>query len=213
MLVASAFLDQEQVGDRALYCLNAKTGAILWRAPLPLNPWGGISVVGKNVIISGSSIRLDYNLLKGAKGFIAAYNLNDGKLKWSKDITGGVVACAALANNSAIVTATDGKVRAFEIESGERQWIYEAKTPFFAPVAIAKNVVYAGDLRGTLHTIDLKTGKGQWKLDLGTHPQVQSPGMVYGGPIIHAGRLYMTTCNLGGPFAGKETVVVCVGDK
>ena len=79
-----------------------------------------------------STIGYDYNVLKGAKGFIAGYNLKDGKPKWHKDITGGVVSCAALAGNSAVVTATDGKVRAFDIGTGDRQWIYDAKMPFFA---------------------------------------------------------------------------------
>jgi outer membrane protein assembly factor BamB len=213
VLACSAFLDKETVGDRALLCLDAKTGKLAWRAPLKLNPWGGPSVLGDTVIVSGGSISMDYNLLKGAKGFISTYDLKKGELKWTKDITGGVVACAALANGSAVITATDGKVRAFDIATGERQWIYDAKMPFFAPVAIAKDVVYAADLKGVIHAIDLKTGAGSWKLDLGAAKETQAPGMVYGGPAIQDGRLYVATCNLQGPFAGKETVVVCVGEK
>jgi outer membrane protein assembly factor BamB len=213
VLAASAFLDKEQVGDRALFCLDAKTGNINWRAPLKLNPWGGPSVYGDTVVVSGSSIGYDVNVLKGAKGFIAAYNLKDGSLKWHKDITGGVVACAALSGNSAVVSATDGKVRAFDLATGDRQWFYDAKMPLFAPVAIAKDVVYAGDLKGVIHAIDLKSGIEAWKLDLGTHKEVQAPGMVYGGPVVSGGRLYVATCNLQGPYAGKETCVVCIGEK
>jgi outer membrane protein assembly factor BamB len=212
VLACSAFLDKEQVGDRALFCLDAKTGNVVWRAPLKLNPWGGPSVLGDTVVVSGSTIGYDVNALKGAKGFIAVYNLKDGKPKWTKEITGGVVACAALAGNSAVVSATDGKVRAFDIASGGRQWIYDAKMPLFAPVAIAKDVVYAGDLKGVIHAIDLKSGLQSWQLDLGSHKDVQAPGMVYGGPVVHGGRLYVATCNLQGPYAGKETVVVCVGE-
>ncbi len=214
VLCASAFLDKEGVGDRALFCLDAKTGKVVWRAPLKLNPWGGPSILGDTVIVTGGTISMDINLFKGAKGFIAAYDLKKGDLKWSKDIaTGGVVSCAALAGNSAIVTASDGKVRAFAIDSGERQWIYDAKAPLFAPVAVAKDVVFAGDLKGVIHAIDLKSGAESWKLDLGVHKDVQAPGMFYGGPIIHGGRLYAATCNLQGANAQKETVVVCVGDK
>ncbi len=211
VLAASAFLDKEQVGDRSLFCLDAKSGATLWQARLKLNPWGGPSVIGDTVIITGGTISMDYNILKGAKGFIAAYDLNKGDLKWIKDITGGVVSCAALAGGSAVVTATDGKVRAFDIATGDRQWIYDAKMPFFAPVAIAKDVVYAGDLRGAVHAMDLKTGAGTWKLDLGADKAVQAPGMIYGGPVVHGERIYVATCNLQGPYAGKDTVVVCIG--
>lgn len=213
VLACSAYLDKEQVGDRALFCLDAKSGKVLWRAPLKLNPWGGPSVLGDTVVVTGGSISMDYNALKGAKGFIAGYNLKDGAPKWHKDITGGVLGCAALAGNSAVVTATDGKVRAFDVDSGDRQWFYDAKAPFFAPVAIAKDVVYAGDLKGVIHAIDLKLGKEVWKLDLGTAKETQAPGMIYGGPAIAGGRLYVATCNLQGPYAGKETVVVCVGEK
>lgn len=213
VLACSAYLDKEQVGDRALFCLDAKTGNVIWRAPLKLNPWGGPSVAGDTVIVTGGSISMDYNLIKGAKGFVAAFDLAKGDMKWIKDITGGVVSCAALANGSAVVTATDGKVRAFDIATGERQWIHDAKMPFFAPVAIAKGTVYAGDLKGVIHSIDLKSGIRSWSLDLGTAKATNAPGMIYGGPVVQNGRLYVATCNLQGPNANKETVVVCVGEK
>jgi outer membrane protein assembly factor BamB len=213
LLVCSAFLDKEKVGDRALYCLEAGSGKILWRTPLKLNPWGGASVEGSTIIVSGSSIGYDTKALKGARGFIAAFDLADGKEKWHKDITGGVVACAALADGAAVVSATDGKVRAFDLATGERRWIYEAKMPLFAPVAAAKGLAYAGDLKGVVHAIDLKTGAERWRLDVGAHPQVQAPGMIYAGPVVQAGRLYLATCNVEGPNAGQPTAVVCIGEK
>ena len=138
VLICSAYLDKEKVGDRALYCLDANNGNIIWRAPLKLNPWGGASVDGTTIVVTGSNIGYDTKALKGAKGLIAAFDLANGKEKWSKDITGGVVACAALANGSAVVTATDGKVRAFDIATGERQWLYDAKMPLFAPAEIGR---------------------------------------------------------------------------
>src|SRR5262249_31676344 len=59
VLVGSAFLDKEQVGDRALHCLDAKNGAVRWRTPLKLNPWGGPTVAGELVLVSGSTIGYD----------------------------------------------------------------------------------------------------------------------------------------------------------
>jgi outer membrane protein assembly factor BamB len=212
LLMTSAFLDLERVGDRSIACLAADNGEVRWRAPLKYNPWGGASVVGKTVIVTSSSIGYYPGMLKGAKGMVSAFDLTTGKPQWSKDVTGGVVGCAALADGAAVVTATDGKVRAFDLATGERRWIYEAKTPLFAPPAVAGNVVYAGDFNGVVHAIDLKSGTGRWTFDLGTHPEVQSPGMVYGGPVVDGGRVYVTTCNLEGPHAQKGTVVVCLGE-
>jgi outer membrane protein assembly factor BamB len=104
-------------------------------------------------------------------------------------------------------------VRAFNLEDGDRRWVYDAKMPLFAPVAVAGGSVYAGDFKGVLHAIDMKTGNKKWTLDVAAQPDVQSPGMVYGGPIVHGGRVYLATCNLEGPFARQATFVACVGEK
>src|SRR5262249_29907387 len=189
VLVASAYLDDEKVGERALFCLNAKTGDIRWKAPIQLNPWGGPSVQGDTVVVAGSSIRYDPKLLKGAKGEVVALDLKSGKERWRKEVSGGVVSCVALSGGLAIATATDGKVRAFNLADGERRWMYDAKTALFAPVAVVGGTVYAGDLRGVIHAINLGDGKPKWTLDLGIHADVKAPGMIYAGPIVHAGRL------------------------
>jgi outer membrane protein assembly factor BamB len=213
VLVASAFLDKEQVGDRALYSLKTGNGNVLWKTPLKLNPWGGPSVIGDTVVVSGSTIGYDIKAIKGARGDIAAFDLKNGKEKWRKDVPAGVVACAALTREIAIVTATDGKVRAFDLGTGERRWIYDAKTPFFAPPAIAGDVAYVGDLLGVIHAIDLATGTAKWMLNLGTDPEVKAPGSIYGGPVVHGGRIYVATCNLEGALGRLPTVVVCIGSK
>jgi outer membrane protein assembly factor BamB len=214
VLVASAFLDKEMKGDRALFCLDAKTGKIQWRAPLKYNPWGGPSVTGDLVVVGGSTIGYDPKVLKQARGEIVALDLTTGQTKWRKELSaGGIVSCVALAKDLAIAACTDGKVRAYQLTTGQLQWLYDAKAPLFAPPALVGSVVYAGDLKGVVHALDLANGMPKWTLDLSTHSEVKSPGMIYGGPAIHAGRLFVATCNLEGPFARRPTVVVCIGEK
>jgi outer membrane protein assembly factor BamB len=213
VLVATAYLDRERVGERALYCLDAGSGKVHWKQPLKLNPWGGPSVLGKTVVVGGSTIGYDPAVLKGAKGEVAAFDLETGRPLWRKDVKGGIVASVALSEGAAVATATDGKVRAYELSDGAPRWVYEAGTPLFAPPAVSKGVVYAGDLRGVIHAIDLGSGAGKWKLDLATEPQVMAPGMIYGGPVLHDGRLYVATCNLAGATAGRPTAVVCIGER
>lgn len=214
VLVASAFLDKEKEGDCALYCLDAATGKEKWRASLKFNPWGGPAVAGNLVVLGCSSVGYDVNALKGAKGEVVAFDLASGKEKWRKPIfKGGILGCVALTPDAVIATATDGKVRAFELATGNRRWIYDAKTPLFAPAALDAGVAYVADLKGIVYAIDLTSGAAKWKLDLGAHPKVQAPGMVYGGPVLQGGRLYVATCNLAGAFANRPTVVVCIGDQ
>jgi outer membrane protein assembly factor BamB len=212
VLVASAYLDKEKVGERALYCLDAKRGNVRWRTPLKINPWGGASVSGNVAVVSGSTIGYDLKVVKQAKGEVAAFGLADGKLKWRNEVpTGGVLGCVALGEGIAVATATDGKIRAFDLATGQRRWVYEGKDPFFAPPALAGGMVYAGDLKGVIHAINLANGRPKWTLDLGLAPQVKAPGMIYGGPVVQGGRVFVATNNLEGPFAGRPTVVVCIG--
>lgn len=213
VLAASAFLDNEKVGDRAVFCLDAKDGKVQWRFPLDLNPWAGPSVSGKTVVVGTSSINYDFNALKGAKGEIAAINLDDGKIKWRKPVKGGVLATVALTKDLAVATATDGKVRGYDLAAGEPRFVYDAKYPIFAPAAVVGDTAYVGDLKGVLHAIDLSTGTARWTLDLGTDPTVKAPGMIYGGPIVHGGRIYLATCNLAGVAAQQTTVIACIGEK
>jgi outer membrane protein assembly factor BamB len=213
VLVPTSYLDKEKVGERALYCLNAATGETIWKAELVYNPWGGASVAGNTAVVPGSSIGYYLNELKGAKGDVTALDLASGKPRWRKELPGGVLGCVAVADGLAVCTATDGRVRAFQLADGERAWLYDVKAPLFAPPAVAAGVVYAADLQGTVHAIDLKTGEPKWTLPLGKDPAVMAPGMVYGGVTVHGGKLIVATCNLEGPFARKETVVVCIGSK
>jgi len=212
VLVASAFLDKEKVGDRALHCIEAKTGNSVWRTPLGINPWGGASVQDKIAVVTSSTIGFDAKALKGAKGEVAAFDVDTGKPLWRKELKGGAVSCAALTDGLAVITATDGKVRAYSLDKGELKWNYDAKMPLFAPPAVVGGIAYIGDLNGVIHAIDLANGAGKWTLDLGSDPAVKAPGSIFGGPIVHGGRIYVATCNLDGPHANKPTVVVCIGE-
>ena len=140
VIVASSFLDKEMVGDRAIHCLDAKTGAAKWRAPLKYNPWGGASAspAGDTLVVPGSSVGYYYTALKGAKGSLTALDIATGKEKWHKELPAGLVSCAALADGLAVVTATDGKVRAFALTDGERRWLYDAKMPIFARLRLPR---------------------------------------------------------------------------
>lgn len=213
VLAASSYLDDERIGERKLFCLKTSDGGKLWEAPLRYNPWAGPTVAGSVVLVGSSNIRFDTKLLKAGRGEVAAINLDSGTVKWHKDVAGGVVSPIAVQNNLAVFTATDGKLRAWDVTSGEEKWRRDLGSPAFAGPAIAGGIVYAADLKGVVHAFELADGKPLWTLDLANDPVVKAPGMVYGSPVVHAGWLYVATCNLEGPNARQPTVVVCIGEK
>ncbi|HJZ93532.1 MAG TPA: PQQ-binding-like beta-propeller repeat protein, partial [Gemmataceae bacterium] len=212
VIVASAYLDDEKAGERALVCLNKADGSILWKTPLKHNPWAG-PTAGPYVLVGCSSIRLDPKAIPGATGEVVAVEADTGKVRWRRDLAGGVLSSVAVREGLAIFTSTDGKVRALDAFTGKDRWSYDAGAPFFAGPAVTPKAAYAADLRGVIHAISLADGKKQWTLDLATEPAIGTAGMVFGSPVLHGGRLYVATCNLGHRDGPKQNAVVCIGEK
>lgn len=214
VLVATAYLDDEKHGERAIYCLSAKDGSTLWKQPLKFNPWAGASVADGLVVVAGSNIRFDPKLIAQGQGEITAFDLADGKPRWApRPVKGGVVSSVALQGGLALFTATDGKLRAINLADGRLKWTYDAKAPFFAGAAVTSSAVYVADLKGVVHALNLIDGRQQWTLDLGADPAIKAPGMVYGSPIVDGGRLYVATCNVEGDNSRQATAVVCLGGR
>jgi outer membrane protein assembly factor BamB len=207
VLAGSAFLDKEQKGDRALFCMSAEDGKVLWKAPLKHNPWGGPSVGGGRALVPCSSIRFDPQQVGSARGEVVAVKMADGAVEWRREVDAGVLGAVAIAGDLAVFADTGGRVQALDARTGESRWTHKADAPFFAGPAVTRDVVYAADLKGTVHAIGLKDGKVLWKLDAAAG----SPGMVYGSPALHRGRLYVATCNVEGASAGQGTILVCIG--
>jgi outer membrane protein assembly factor BamB len=212
VLAASAHLDEEKIGERSLLCLRSADGTVLWKVPLKFNPWAG-PTVGPYVLVGCSSIRLDPKVVAEARGEVIAVELDTGKVKWRKDVPGGVLSSVAVTDGLAIFTATDGRVRAWDAFTGSEKWTYDARTPFFAGAAVTDKVVYAADLKGVVHAIGLADGKKQWTLNLADEPAIRSVGMVYGSPAVRGGRLFLATCNLDDGAGRTANVVVCIGER
>lgn len=213
LYVCSAFLEDEKLGRRSLFRLRTSDGGVVWEIPLRLNPWAGPTIAGDLVLVACSSIRFDATRTDRAEGEIVAVEASSGRVKWRKTVPGGVLAPVAIGDDLAVFTATDGKIRALQIASGKEKWTYNAKNPFFGGVAIAGRTVYAADLKAVLYAVQLGSGKVPWAFDVARAPEVQLPGMVFGSPTVHEGRIYLATCNVAGPHAGQPSVVVCIGEK
>ncbi|HET6246348.1 MAG TPA: FG-GAP-like repeat-containing protein [Tepidisphaeraceae bacterium] len=212
LIAASAYVDEDKAGKRALECLKLEDGSTIWETPLDVNPWGGPTLSGDLILVACSNIRFDKKLLPTAKGQIVAVELATGKVRWKKDVSGGVLSPTAVSENVAVFTATDGKVYAWDAATGNERWTYDAKTPFFAGVAISAGVVYAADLKGTLHAISLADGKPVWTFSVTSDPMVASPGMVFTSPVVHGGDIFLATNRIEGEASQQPLAVVCLSD-
>ena len=217
VLAASAYLDHEKSGERALVCLSADTGTLRWKTPLALNPWAGATIADNTAagtaIVGGSSIRFDPKEIPSARGDVTAINLANGQVRWHVEVAGGVVSPIAVQTGLAVLTSTDGKVRALNVADGKPRWEHIGGAAFFAGPAIAGDVVYVADLNGIVQALSLADGRLLWKLDLAADPAIAASGMIYGSPVVQSGRLYLATCNLDGAQAAQNTAVICIGEK
>jgi outer membrane protein assembly factor BamB len=215
VLVASAYIDDDKVGKRALVCLGAGDGKVLWEVPLAgkYNPWAGPTVTGNTVLTGCSSIRFDRKGIPTAKGEVLAVNIENGAILWRKELPGGVLSAVAVSGDLAVATATDGTVRAWAVANGAEKWSYNAGAPFFAGPAVSGGSVYAADLKGIVHAVSLADGKPEWTFNVATDPAVQGPGMFFGSPVVHGGELFLATTNIDGDQPNQPSVVVCLSDK
>jgi len=210
VLAGSAYLDKEKKGERALFCMDAADGKILWKAALMFNPWGGASVAGGRAIVSTSSIRYDPQAVSGARGEIVSLKLADGSVEWKREVDAGVLGSVAISGDLAIFTDTGGRIQALDVKTGQPRWSFRAEAPFFAGPAVSKDAVYGVSLPGVAYAVGLADGKALWRLDVAQ--AAGAPGMVYGSPALHQGRLYVGTGNIEGEMAGKPTFLACIGE-
>ena len=213
LIAASAYVEEDKAGKRVLECLNTADGNTIWETPLDVNPWGGPTVAGDLVLVGCSNIRFDKKLLGQAKGQIVAVELATGKIRWKKDVAGGVLSPLAVSGGVAVFTATDGHVYAWDAATGAEKWIYDGKTPFFGGPAISGGIVYAADLKGTMHSLQLADGKLNWTFNVTADPAVASPAMVFSSPVVHGGELFIATNRLEGEGSDQPLAVVCLSDQ
>lgn len=213
LFAASSYLEEEQTGKRALLCLRTENGEQIWELPLQINPWAGPTVAGNLVLVAGSTIRFDPELIAKAAGDVVAVDLSTGQLKWRQVVPGGVLSPVAVSNDTAFFTSTDGKLRALDTGTGKEAWSYDAGRPFFAGPAVAGRTVYVVDLKGALHAVDTTDGKRLWRMDVSSAPEVFAPGMVYGSPVVVDGRIYIATCNVHDGGSDSPGAIVCIADE
>ena len=85
------------------------------------------------------------------------------------------MSCAALTDDAAVVTATDGKVRAFDLETGEPALELRREGAAVRPAGRGRRRRLRRRPEGVLHAIDLADGAEKWKLDLAADPPSRRP--------------------------------------
>ena len=130
--------------------LNAESGKVVWRHPLPGRTESSPLVVG-NEVIAGCEC-----------GSVYALDARTGKERWSTAVGGAVKASPAYDHGTVFVGDYSGQMTALRASNGSVVWRASAGNSIYGTAAVAFGRVYAGDLGGGFHAWDESSGSSDW---------------------------------------------------
>ena len=147
--------------------------------------------------ISGGVALEDKVLILGTlKGDVLAYD-PAGKLLWSVNLAGEVLAPASVSRGVAVVRTSDGRLYGLTLADGKRKWVYQRPAPALllrtdVGVLAAGGDVVAGFAGGKLIALDIDDGKLTWEVSVALPrgaTELERIADVAGIPTIDGGRI------------------------
>ena len=158
------------IGGKAVICLNAETGAEIWRRPTPYPVFGPPTVAGGSVIVgmgNGDFI----NSAEAVKNTVLTKLREEGKSE------------AEIAE-AAKSLGTGGEIWCLDEKSGDVQWTYKVPDTVLGAIAVDQDKLYFGARDGYVYCLS-RAGKliNRWNAHA---PLLTSPA-------ISGGHLYVIT--------------------
>jgi len=138
------------------------------------------------------------------KGEVVAMDVN-GKVVWTANVAGEVIAPAAVARKTVVIRTSDGRIFGFNLDDGKRKWVFQRASPSLllrsdaGVLAVGQDVV-TGYPNGKLLALDIDDGKLTWETTVALPrgaTELERIADVAGLPVIDAG----TVC--AGAFQSK----------
>lgn len=208
--------------DNQLAALDASDGRILWTH-------SGITEATGLLGAPSPAVGPGFVLVAYSSGELYALNSENGRVLWTDGLTGsrrdsGVSAIAAIRGmpaltpdgSVALALSNSGRMVAIDTRSGQRLWdqrIGGNQMPW-----IAAGTVFLVDNAAQLTALNLRNGRIRWitQLPQWTDAQARSGLVVWYGPVLAGGRLWLTN-SLGRLFSfdpsdGHETGKILLND-
>jgi outer membrane protein assembly factor BamB len=159
-------------------CLDAASGAVVWRTPVELPAWGSPVADGDQVFVGLGNGRLNRSVEppEVPAGALLCLDAATGRPRWRHAVADGVLARPTVAAARVYFGARDGYLYALGRHDGSVIWRTAADGPVVTAVALSRNRVYAAAATGQLKALDAATGAVTWTYDAGartrTRPQL-----------------------------------------
>lgn len=93
---------------------------------------------------------------------VSAYKVKTGRLKWSREIEGGVEIGAALYGNTIYFGANDGFFYALNADNGQTKWVFPIRTEGLGAPVVHEGVVYFLTANNIAYALDASSGEQRW---------------------------------------------------
>ena len=161
-----------------VYCLNADTGALIWRYPT-------ILPIFSSPVVANGRVYIGEGLHNDSYAQLYCIDATTGEKLWSLQTTSYVESSPYVADNRVYIGAGDDGFYCVNAETGEVIWHYEGGIHVGAAPVVWNGNVYFGNGYGTeynIYCLDATTKETRWK------SRVDYPA--WGAPAISEGKLY-----------------------
>jgi outer membrane protein assembly factor BamB len=184
------------VAGQRVSCVNAETGALIWKAPVPYPAFGAPTVVGNKVLIGVGKGDFVHSA-PDPVGLIVCLSLQDGTKLWEATLGDTVLGAVTAMDGRVYACARDGNVYLLDLDKGTILNKYPTGSPLVSSPVVTADAVYVGNDGGRLFCFDRKTGAMRFTTPV-------SPGSaIVSSPAVSSGKLFLGTRNKG---------VVCLAD-
>jgi outer membrane protein assembly factor BamB len=178
------------VAGERVNCVNAETGALIWKVPVLYPAFGAPTVFKDRVLIGvgkGDFVHSDPDPV----GVVHCLSLKDGAKLWETRIADTILGSITVMDGRAYACSRDGNVYALDLEKGTVLNKYPTGSPLVSSPAVTADAIYAGNDGGKLFCFDRKSGT----LRFTTPVSAGSP--IVSSPAVSSGKLFVGTRNRG----------------
>jgi len=139
-----------------VYCINKRTGEVVWSFEADSEIFSGLLVTGNRVYVGSLN------------GVITSVDYNTGEKIWEYD-TGQKLRATPSSDGSRIFWGTiNNNMIALDARSGQKLWWFSTNGAIFTTPSVAGQRITFGCNDGIVYSLDTITGKEKWRFNVGT---------------------------------------------
>ncbi len=183
----------------SLLCLDARSGRILWEVRVPHRIWGRPQARNGRVYLLTSNGDLE-TVAASPAATVMCLEATSGRLVWKKSFAQSCLGGVAVAGNTLVCGARDGKVYGLDPSTGAERWCWKGQGGVYCPPASEVGLAYFAGSDGQIRCLDTGDGQLVWSWDFGALAP-KHPAFIVGAPALSDGRLYL---------AGTNGIIACL---